>query len=894
MSIIPLSRIIFNSNASCEGLASTNVAKIRERCYTSFPMLFFLFTVLMLGAGGYSYLLHEGLQDPHPLIAPYLTPQFGPYELMLALVSLYMLVLLVYLVKRILYRYVDLAPRPVISLRFQHKDSEVYHGGENRFHQVLFFHDANQHSFNFEQVVFDVIHEYAHVVSQSAPSTKKPVFGINRRAAYHYLDMLGDLPHLPYDDFLSWYEKPRKRLEEAIARLRLNAIVQERATDIEKLDYFCLVSAVTLILQMWSEYFAAHYERMKIFEHPARRHFGRILQTTLDNVRRSKKLQAAIKEKLGLSYNPELYNFIINENVCASLDATDDNRILENLDRPNPYLLNRRMHKFISGLLEEHIKKTKRVRMKGGDIAQALNYPPNVEQIVQHPKSREELLKLLKKKVVELNGLRLPFEAAKVRKGIMQELIKGKFPSRELLTLICYPRRLLDVLGDRKVLKRFSKESNLEEWALNMLESAYKKLRKKLRVRELLPLLEEMLQGYNRFKESLYCFRRLRSTYGLDPNKAGELRNIKLWRMGKLSTMAGEDKDRHKIRYTSYDDNTMQFILNAYEEGKVIRFVPEGSIYVGLATARRDRFFLFADLRGSTETSMRLTRDTASFLSPYLTTIDDASRKHDGGRIYFAGDGYAAHYPSAKGALAAAYEIQARFARLRSEASEEIKKRTRHLFAEARGAGIDPRKRKSMEDFLKKEGKGISDQLRGVLVELNQIPEDKLTERMVEQKLIMTVSQECMPQIEIGIGLTAGELLYAVLDDEDKTRVVITPQLNTAARLSGSDDAIERHIVESMPNFDFRAMLMEGKLFNRGIVFTSDVYSALRQEVRLSSFSGNEAVDSYYDGEIKNTFGLRPLPGEVNLKGLAKGLALYELLSPDCSLLAEIEKKSRA
>ncbi len=854
-------------------------------------MVFFVFTLLMLSAGGYAYLVWQEFLPPHPLLAPYLSEQFGSYELMLALGSFYLLILLVYIITRILYRHLDLEQRPAISLRFQHKASQVYHGGDNRFHQVLFYYDVNNHMFNFEQLAFEAIHEYAHIASHSASQTKKSVFSLNQQAARHYLDMLGDLPHLSYDEFLAWYEGPRRKLEEALAILRINTIQQERAVGIEKLDYFCLVSAVNLILQIWNDYSAVNYERIKIFEQHARRHFGRILRTTLDNIRRSKVIQATIKEKLGLSYNPELYKYVINEFVCTSLDATDDNRFLEALDRPNSFLLNRRTFRLLSGLLSQYVKRSSRIRMKNGDKLAALNYTPNIEKLVKHAKSRSELEKALKKRRNEFNEIRLPFEAARIRQRIIQELIKGKFPSKELLHLLCYPRRLPDVLCNRKELKKYRRDKQLEDWALHLLEAASKRLRKKIRPNELLPLLEEMLPGYCRFIEMFYGFRCLRKTYGSDPKVAGQLKNLKLWRMGQVSTVEGEDDDWRRVCYRGYDDNTMQFILNAYEEGKVIRFVPQGSIYSGISSERRDRIFLFADLRGSTDTSMRLTSDTASFLTPYLAAVDEISSKYHGGRIYFAGDGYAAHYQSAKAAVSAAYQIQGAFAKLRSQAFEEVRRKIRLLIGEAKKMEIDPTRKKSIEKFQKKGGNGISEELRRLLAELSQLPQEKLNARVVENKLQELVAQDSMPQIEIGVGMTTGELLYAVLENEEKTKVVITPQLNTAARLSGSDATVEKHIQENMHGFEYRTHIHNNKQYNKGILITSDVYQALKSEVQLESSASGD-ISSFFDSEANSVYALRALAGELNLRGVDPGVTAYEVLSPDCPVLDRIRKKS--
>jgi class 3 adenylate cyclase len=287
---------------------------------------------------------------------------------------------------------------------------------------------------------------------------------------------------------------------------------------------------------------------------------------------------------------------------------------------------------------------------------------------------------------------------------------------------------------------------------------------------------------------------------------------------------------------------------------------------------------------------MKLTKDTASFLTPYLTAVDTEAQAAQGERIYFAGDGYAAHYRYSADAIRAAYNLAGRFIQLRSQSTEEHRRRVKAIYQEAKALNLPWLKPRTLEKSLGSLKAGtVSAEVRAFLQQLASQPAESITEEILMKVLIKLASDYCMPRVEVGVGLTSGELFQAMVGAEDRPKypIVISPALTQAARLSGSSDAVKKHIEEKLPQpFPFHAHAWDQKLFNRGIVITDEVYEKLQTEVHIKKVEQKikifekESFFYYYDTRLNKRLILRNIPETIALKGISKPCHIYEVILP--------------
>ncbi|NTV53476.1 MAG: hypothetical protein HGA76_10760, partial [Candidatus Firestonebacteria bacterium] len=407
---------------------------------------------------------------------------------------------------------------------------------------------------------------------------------------------------------------------------------------------------------------------------------------------------------------------------------------------------------------------------------------------------------------------------------------------------------------------------------------------------ELTAALETALERWTGFLTLQTDAQRLGTRYAqgqkADPGRTG----FKLWRGCALVYADAPGPEQDRLKCAPQWEKLRQDLDNAFAEGNLFLCRTQGDIYPGDRERRQQSTFLFADLRNSTETTMKLSKDTASFLTPYLTAVDTEAQACQGERIYFAGDGYAAHYQRAADAIRAAYNLAGRFIQLRAQSTEEHRRRVKSMYQEAQALKLPWLKPRALEKSLGLlKDAAVSAETRAFLQELAAQPAENLAEEALMKVLVKSASDYCMPRVEVGIGLTCGELFQALVGAEDRPKypIVISPALTQAARLSGSSDAVKKFIEDHLPQpFPFHAHAWEQKLFNRGIVVSDEVFEKLQTEVHIKKIEHKikifekETFLYYFDTRLNKRLILRDMPEPVILKGIAKPCHIFEVILP--------------
>jgi len=268
------------------------------------------------------------------------------------------------------------------------------------------------------------------------------------------------------------------------------------------------------------------------------------------------------------------------------------------------------------------------------------------------------------------------------------------------------------------------------------------------------------------------------------------------------------------------------------------------------------------------------------------------SKQHDGVEIYFAGDGYAAHFNSAAASIRAAYCIHGEFAKLRREAEDRIRAKEKEIFAgllKEKAITVDCRLTEAATN-----GMALAGELAGFFRIMNKNPEMK-----PENAVRLLAEEYSMPKVEIGIGITAGELFFAVIGEEKvRFNIVLSPSLTQAARLSGSNAEVKQYLeklygVRSIPR---KACVYNRKLFNQGIVITSEVFNMLSSEVDIKAAEPDKTglsygVLYYFDSVLGRNISMAKFDQGVSLKGIEDDVEVLEVFTPAAGADAFINER---
>lgn len=777
---------------------------------------------------------------------------------------------------------------------FEHSPSLVNYGGAARFYQAA-FPPPPEGGRGFEALLFEAIQEFVSLLHAHNGKNESEFEHAPPEWVDIFLDQWCETPHLSFQHFLGWTRKELAAVGEAYRKLRINAIIQERAANLPRLNYLVSLAVVHVCAEVVSDYFEKTVDQLGPLAATARLTLGRCLSVLFRTLESGEELRRLRIEKLGAPEPDPGCQRLLNPFLFGFIDAADYGIVEECLLGPNPYHVSHTLRTRLTQTAGQAVVKSRHLEAK--HLKSALAEPKTFYYLLEEPGIRRTLLRLLRRQREIRQQMVLDNARQRVREEL-RECLRSSPGGREVLPFLANDRVLGELLlkpaHRSRLLKslRCTKKNRLDELRTVLMRQSLlvKRSRRRwlggLTRNEMAVELEETFHRLGEYLSQAEDFRLARSHYGRDSNRALPNQGLKIWRCLEVSVSPGAPQP---ISMPVWPQRQAD-IQNHFVEGNLFLCRPEGEVYPHLAQ-RRDRVvFLFADLRNSTETTMRLTKDTASYLAPYLTAVNTAARGFQGTRIYFAGDGFAAYFVEAVDSIRSAYQIGAKFLRLRSASRDSHLRKAKEILDQVapwKSSLLIPAKVKALLPEI--EQTNLPPEGREFLQEISEITSEMISDATLRNLLGKVATLYSMPQIDAGIALTCGDLFFALVgeENEDKTQIVISPHLTQAARLSGSSDLVKKHLEEKItPPWPFQVYAWDSKLYNRGIVLTQDLFKQLKTEVEVkrvavgdAEFSG-EMLYYYLDAKLKRRIILRELNEPVLLKGIDEPCRIYEVALP--------------
>jgi|GEM_PF-1338658 len=799
---------------------------------------------------------------------------------------------------------------------FAHRPSQVNYGGKVHFHQAAFPPQERGH---LEEAghralgrFLDIIQ--AHPDSESLPQVLKtihrPVFAEETESLPPIAAWLAEISDVFFDQrletpqlspavFKDWVVKDLAAVAKIYTGLRANALAQEHASRVARLNYFMALAIVSLLAELAANYFDQQIALPSRLAMAARLAWGRALAWALRTAELGNPLQRLRAEHLGNAQPDAACLRLLTPHILVYGDAADAIHVEESLLRVNPYKITGGLRGGLTEILLDLLGRNKNYQCD--DLKRALAEPAALAAVMESPAGQKHVARSLRRN----RELRMQLVAEnalnRTRQFFRTYLLEHPSPEvwanlandrnlNELVTKKSARRRLVKAL--RKLRQPWEELADLLAAESQGLVQSRRKWFWRLPRRQLLAEAGEAVQRLARFLAEAEDFRILRAHYSRESRREGDWQGIKLWRAFEITVHDQGKSDLERLALAPVWNRRQADMENSFAEGNLFLCTAEGEIYPLEDQRRGQVVFMFADLRNSTETTMKLTKDTASYLAPYLTTVNSSARDCHGERIYFAGDGFAAYFRKITDAIRAGYILASRFQELQELSTEQFRQKAREIYQRAAALGLPLQRPTRLAQALAgMDKRGLGEELLDFLLSITRQTGDQIPEPTLRAVLAKTAAAYSMPRVEIGMALTMGELFFAMVGEEgeEKIPIVISPQLTQAARLSGSSDIVKNHIESHFPQpFRYNVYTWDKKLYNRGIVITEHLFRQLEQELQVRALDAGgkpgEELRYYFDHPLNRRVILRKNQEPVLLKGIAEPCTVYEVALPGSCL----------
>lgn len=773
------------------------------------------------------------------------------------------------------------------DLNFYHKNSEVSYDPTNKFYQVTFRAD-------FEKLAYDFIDSFTEMVFADEKPKDFGALPKDRNMTDLYFDLLLDFGNLSWERYNAWYYNKKAKFQEAAKKIIINSVNQQAPLRIENLEFFAWLASVNLISSVLEDYFLKHLEQLNIMKESLFAFLGRAFEITLREIFEDTAIDQLRMEKTQndrAKIAPLLNRYILAHNDIAELPHVEKALF----QRDETIFIDRTVQNRLTHVFEVMAKVSRRFEVKD-KMRNVLCDMGNIRLILSNKDDRKIFLRLVRGDKDLMQKLTAKSERAQLR-TMLREIV-CETGSSPLVNVIRQEDAVEDMLFDPKLRvsvvkilkdignKKCAAAAKYSSEAADRVERSVNGIFKKLSQKEFEKIVLFNLENLVHFFRTMDNFSLIRNKYGKKSAYSDELAGIKIFRQTVIKPLLNEATGRDTMQCVLIPDDQRTRIENLYEEGSLFYMRGEDAIYPGVTGGvRSSKLFMFADLRNSTETTMKLTKDTAGFLTPYLNTVYSVSKEHDGTEIYFAGDGYAAHFNCASDCVRTSYMIHAEFAKLRREAEDKIKIKEKELLKELIRI-------KAVTPDMKVAGKTgePGEIMTGQLVDFLKIV-SRSKDISVESAVRTLAEEYSMPKVEIGIGITLGELFFAVVGEESvRFNIVLSPSLTQAARLSGSNAEVKQYLEKlyGIKNIPRKVYVYSKKLFNQGIVITNEVFNMLRNEADINMLEAEKIglsynVYYYYDKTLSRYISLSKLEQGIALKGIEGDVEVFEVFTPATS-----------
>jgi len=769
------------------------------------------------------------------------------------------------------------------DLSFYHKNSEISYDPTNKFYQVTFPYD-------FEKEFYDFIEGFANLLFTESKPKDFGALPKDKNMTDFYFDLLTEFGGLPWDAYNLWYYDKKTKFQEKIKKIIINSIVESKKLGIKDLEFFTWVSLVTFFSLFIEDYFHKHFEKFNIIKETLFYFLGEILYIILQEIYNDEEIDALRIEKTGQDkrkIDPLLNKYSVIYNDIASISHIEKMMIDMDVD----IFVDRTIINKILHIFEFVIKNNNNIVLQD-KLRNIISDMSNIRTILSNKKDRKLFIKLIRSDKDFLEKLIIKSEKKHIL-SLIRELV-CEIGSCNLINVIRNDEVIEDIYYDKRIylqLIRILKEidNKKSKYLIRYMFDSIDRVKRSrnrffniLGAKEFEKIIISVLENVSLFHKIIFNYFCLRDKYGRKSSYSDELSGIKILRQSEIKAVRDAETNMDIMVCETIPINQKTRIENIYMEGNVFYIRYDGSFYPGGdENVRKKKFFMFADLRNSTETTMKLTKDTAGFLTPYLSTVYKVSKENNGNEIYFAGDGYAAHFSSVTDCIRAAYIIHREFAKLRREAEEKIKQKEKLLFKNLTEKKIITSDLKYDKTKTKQQSLTQEEIDCLSMIEANNGQHIDVAIRRIAEEY-------SMPKVEIGVGITYGELFLAVIGEGNvQFNIVLSPSLTQAARLSGSNTEVKSYVenlygIKRLPR---RVFVHEKKLFNQGIVITNNVFNQLRAEVEVGIIEKEKIELSYnvlyyYDKKLERYISMSKLEECIQLKGIEEYVEVIEVFTP--------------
>lgn len=769
------------------------------------------------------------------------------------------------------------------DLSFYHKNSEVSYDPTNKFYQVTFPYD-------FEKEFYVFLESFTNLLFGESKHEDFGALPKDKNMTDFYFDLLSEFGNLSWDSYNKWYFDQKTKLQEKTKKIIVNSIIQSKHLQIRDLEFFTWTSLITFYSLFVEDYFHKHFEKFNIIKETLFYFIGEILFIILQEIFNDEEIDALRIEKTGTDkkkIGSLISKYAVIFNDIASISHIE--KLMFDMD--NDIIIDRVILNKILQIFDIVVKNTRNFVLQD-KLRNIISDMVNIRIILSNKRDRKLFIKLIRDDKEFFERLIVKYEKKRIL-SIIRELV-SEVGNCSLVNVIRDDEIIEDLFYDKKVFVNIVKMLNeinnkkskeLKRYIYYSLDR-FKRSRNRffniLSVKEFEKIIIDILENTSFFLKILFNYFFIRDRFGRKSSYNDELSGIKIIRQSEIKLVKDDETGKENMLCVMISADQKTRIENMYMEGNIFYMRHDDFMYPGNEeNVRQKKFFMFADLRNSTETTMKLTKDTAGFLTPYLNTVYKASKENRGKEIYFAGDGYAAHFVSVVDCIRAAYTIHREFVKLRKEAEEKVRQKEKLLFRKLLSAEVITR------DI--KYNKGMFDKNKLDQEELDCLSIIEANDGQHIEMAVRKISEiYSMPKVEIGIGITYGELFLAVIGEEDvRFNIVLSPDLTQAARLSGSNADVKLYIeklygVKHLPR---RVYVNEKKLFNQGIVITIEVFNQLKVESEVGIIEKEKIglsynVLYYYDKELARYISMSKLEQGIKLKGIDGDVEIIEVFTP--------------
>jgi len=336
---------------------------------------------------------------------------------------------------------------------FEHKPSEVNHGGQTRFHQGA-FPPAQGYDCGLEELAVTAVQHFAQLLRASVPLPgEASAPGRDPVVAGIFFDQLCVTPRLSAPGFLTWLAQDVAPAAEAYRLLRINALRQENEKNIPGLNVWVAFASVALLSDITRDFFEKDISQDRASAKQARLTLGRIWVWALRGVESNAELLRWRQEKFGCAEPDTEVLRLLNASFLAWAGACEEVASGRLLDGLNPFRVSARAHETWLEFFKTFFETSRWFECPR--VAQSLATAQASETLWSHPAESRRLLQWMRRERDFREQLLRENQCEQLRDWFRHNL--GVHAEAEILGALGSERFLEELLGNAAARRRFFK-----------------------------------------------------------------------------------------------------------------------------------------------------------------------------------------------------------------------------------------------------------------------------------------------------------------------------------------------------------------------------------------------------------------------------------------------------